>query len=90
MTDVYVLAIDLAKRSFQVCATAPGGACVDAPSFAREFSNYFSLVGPERDRSGLMVRTLHREIVQVRAEYGFGNRRSVGRMFFCRLTNGFT
>lgn len=26
MTDVYILAIDLAKRSFQVCATAPGGA----------------------------------------------------------------
>ena len=35
MTDVHILAIDLAKRSFQVCATAPGGACVDAPSFAR-------------------------------------------------------
>ena len=26
MTDVYILAIDLAKRSFQVCATAVGGA----------------------------------------------------------------
>jgi len=26
MTDVHILAIDLAKRSFQVCATAPGGA----------------------------------------------------------------
>ena len=25
MTDVHILAIDLAKRSFQVCATAPGG-----------------------------------------------------------------
>ncbi len=35
MTDVHILAIDLAKRSFQVCATAMGGACVDAPSFAR-------------------------------------------------------
>jgi len=35
MTDVYILAIDLAKRSFQICATAPGGACMDAPSFAR-------------------------------------------------------
>ena len=35
MTDIHILAIDLAKRSFQVCATAPGGACVDAPSFAR-------------------------------------------------------
>ena len=29
MTDVHILAIDLAKRSFQVCATAAGGACVD-------------------------------------------------------------
>jgi len=35
MTDVHILAIDLAKRSFQVCATAAGGARVDAPSFAR-------------------------------------------------------
>ncbi len=26
MTDVHILAIDLAKRSFQVCATAAGGA----------------------------------------------------------------
>lgn len=26
MTDVHILAIDLAKRSFQVCATALGGA----------------------------------------------------------------
>jgi len=26
MSDVHVLAIDLAKRSFQVCATDPGGA----------------------------------------------------------------
>jgi len=33
MTDVHILAIDLAKRSFQICATAPGGAHVDAPSF---------------------------------------------------------
>jgi len=31
MSDVHVLAIDLAKRSFQVCATDRGGACVDAP-----------------------------------------------------------
>ena len=35
MSDIHVLAIDLAKRSFQVCATALGGACVDAPNFAR-------------------------------------------------------
>ncbi len=26
MTDVHILAIDLAKRSFQVCTTALGGA----------------------------------------------------------------
>ena len=38
MADVHILAIDLAKRSFQVCATDPGGACVDAPGFARGFS----------------------------------------------------
>ncbi len=37
MSDVHVLAIDLAKRSFQVCATDRGGACVDAPGFARGF-----------------------------------------------------
>jgi hypothetical protein len=35
MTEVHVLAIDLAKRSFQVCGTDRGGACVDAPGFAR-------------------------------------------------------
>ena len=31
MTEVHILAIDLAKRSFQVCATAAGGAvqCLD-------------------------------------------------------------
>ncbi len=39
MADVHILAIDLAKRSFQVCATDPGGACVDAPGFARGFSS---------------------------------------------------
>lgn len=37
MSDVHVLAIDLAKRSFQVCATDRGGACVDAPGIARGF-----------------------------------------------------
>lgn len=26
MTDVHILDIDLAKRSFQICATSPGGA----------------------------------------------------------------
>ena len=35
MTDVHILAIDLAKRSFQICATALGGARMDAPGFAR-------------------------------------------------------
>ena len=37
MSDVHILAIDLAKRSFQVCGTDRGGACVDAPDFARVF-----------------------------------------------------
>ena len=37
MSDVHILAIDLAKRSFQVCATDRGGACVDAPDFASDF-----------------------------------------------------
>lgn len=26
MADIQILAIDLAKRSFQICATTPGGA----------------------------------------------------------------
>ncbi len=42
MTDVHILAIDLAKRSFQVCATAPGGAFVDAPGFASDFLTFCS------------------------------------------------
>ncbi|EIM76543.1 transposase IS116/IS110/IS902 family protein [Nitratireductor aquibiodomus RA22] len=37
MSDVHILAIDLAKRSFQVCGTDRGGACVDAPYIARFF-----------------------------------------------------
>lgn len=37
MSDVHILAIDLAKRSFQVCGTDRGGSCVDAPDFARVF-----------------------------------------------------
>lgn len=28
MTNVHILAIDLAKRSFQICATSPGGAAL--------------------------------------------------------------
>lgn len=39
-----ILAIDLAKRSFQVCATVPGGACVDAPSLQGDFSDFFGPV----------------------------------------------
>ena len=35
MAEIHVLAIDLAKRSFQVCGTDRGGACVDAPDLAR-------------------------------------------------------
>lgn len=37
MSDVHILAIDLARRSFQVCGTDRAGACVDAPDFARSF-----------------------------------------------------
>jgi hypothetical protein len=37
MSDVHILAIDLAKRSFRVCGTDRGGACVDAPDLARGF-----------------------------------------------------
>ncbi len=33
-TTINMLAIDLAKSSFQVCAVAADGACVDAPGFA--------------------------------------------------------
>jgi hypothetical protein len=40
MSDVHILAIDLAKRSFQVCGTDRGGACVDAPDFARVSSDF--------------------------------------------------
>ncbi len=42
MTGVHILAIDLAKRSFQVCAMALGKACVDAPGLARRFSDDFN------------------------------------------------
>ena len=31
MVEVHILAIDLAKRSFQVCTTNRAGSCVDAP-----------------------------------------------------------
>lgn len=43
MSNVYVLAINLVKRSFQVCATERGGACVDTPRFLREVSSNGSL-----------------------------------------------
>jgi hypothetical protein len=35
MTDVHILAIDLAKRSFQICATAPGGRVCGCPRFCK-------------------------------------------------------
>lgn len=37
MSAVHILAIDLAKRSFQIYGTDRGGAYVDAPDFARDF-----------------------------------------------------
>jgi hypothetical protein len=35
--DVHIFAIDRAKRSFQVCATDPGGSCVDTPVLQGDF-----------------------------------------------------
>ena len=43
MLDVHVSAIDLAKRSFQICAADRGGTCVDAPRFARRFLIIFAV-----------------------------------------------
>ena len=46
MSEVHVLALDLAKRSFQVCGADRGGACVDAPGNAsRIFSTSDKVVG---------------------------------------------
>jgi len=42
MTDVHIFAIDLAKRSFQACATAPGGAQVTTVS-AKPISHWYCL-----------------------------------------------
>jgi hypothetical protein len=35
MAEAHMLSIDLAKRSFQVCATDRAGSCVDASPIAR-------------------------------------------------------
>ena len=48
MAEAYMLAIDLAKRSFQVCATDRAGSCVDAPRIARGFSE---IIGAALHRS---------------------------------------
>ena len=55
MADAYILAIDLAKRSFQVCATDRAGSCVDAPSFARGFSDFPRLSASIGRVSGLLM-----------------------------------
>lgn len=34
MTTISMLAVDLSKGSFQVCAVGPDGTCVDAPCLA--------------------------------------------------------
>ncbi|TPG21831.1 hypothetical protein EAH87_05220 [Sphingomonas koreensis] len=54
MTDVHILAIDLAKRSFQVCATAAGGGGVcGCPQFCKVWISAeagplpFDVQGPE-------------------------------------------
>lgn len=35
MTDAHILAIDLAKRSFQICAASPGGAVLFSRTASR-------------------------------------------------------
>ena len=47
MADIQILAIDLAKRSFQICATGPGGAVL----FNRTVSR--AKLEPPRDRRRL-------------------------------------
>ncbi len=47
-TKINMLAIDLAKGSFQVCAVAADGACVDAPCLA---SDIFGLSAGVFDRT---------------------------------------
>ena len=55
MTDVHILAIDLAKRSFQVCATAVGGACVDAPVLQGDFRTFLRRGASIARVSGLLL-----------------------------------
>ena len=53
-TKISMLAIDLAKGSFQVCAVGLDGACVDAPCLASVF--FGVLAGSSIERvSGLRV-----------------------------------
>jgi hypothetical protein len=67
MTDVHILAIDLAKRSFQVCATAAGGAvhCLKASVFClgNDFtgrnSALCSMFGPNSSDHKQRVSTHH-------------------------------
>ncbi len=40
MENAHILSIDLAQRSFQVCATDRAGSCVDASQIARRFSDF--------------------------------------------------
>lgn len=55
MTDVQILAIDLAKRSFQVCATAAGGVC-GCPQFCKVIFRRFGRRGASIARvSGLLL-----------------------------------
>ena len=54
MSDVHILAIDLAKRGFQVCGPDRGGAYVDPPDFATDFFRLFLQHGASIGRgSGL-------------------------------------
>jgi len=66
MADIHMLAIDLAKRSFQVCATDSGGSCVDAPGFARGFSDFL-----RRSTSLVVCQASHRGLLTPRAGMQF-------------------
>lgn len=76
MSDVHVLAIDLAKRSFQVCATDPGGACVapflpimpitheipDSPDYHVEVQGFFYSVPHALIREQVDTRATQRTV----------------------------
>ena len=66
-TPINMLAIDLAKGSFQVCAIGQDGACVDAPLFGKRNLRF---VGGVFDRT--CVRPLSVAFMTPRAGMLFG------------------